>query len=181
MTYKKAAEGKPIQRRDLIGFAITPLLSVLTLKCGAEESSSNRIIWPDLQLIDGNSMRSGEWSYTPAIVVFWETWCPYCRRQNVLMDRLYHAVQSKNIRILGATTEIDEAKVKYYVTSNALSFPVAIVSADFKRQFTKRRVIPMTCLVSERGTLLQAIPGEMAWEDVQSLPTELLRNQRSST
>ncbi len=111
----------------------------------------------------------------PAIVVFWETWCPFCKRHNGHMEKLHQATRGKKLRILGATTETDEAKVQAYVQSNQLHFPVALVDRDFRSQFTTRRVIPLTCLVSASSQLMQVIPGEMAYDDVLSLGTEVMK------
>ena len=44
-----------------------------------------------------------------------------------------------------------------------------MAATAFRAQFTSRRVLPLTCVVSAEGRLLQAIPGEMTLEDVMSL------------
>ena len=140
----------------------------------AKALAANTIQWPALHLVNGPDLKSGEWAGLPAIVVFWETWCPYCKRHNSRVEQLYQATLGKNVRVMGATTEADEAKVKAYVASSELHFPVAMVPPDFRAQVTKRKVIPLTCLVSAAGTLLQVIPGEMTQEDVLALAAQVM-------
>lgn len=140
----------------------------------AKAPAANSIQWPALHLVNGPDLKPGEWAGVPAIVVFWETWCPYCKRHNARVEQLYQATTGKNIRVMGATTETDEAKVKAYVASSQLHFPVATVTPDFRAQFTKRKVIPLTCLISAVGNLLQVIPGEMTQEDVLALATQVM-------
>jgi thiol-disulfide isomerase/thioredoxin len=140
----------------------------------AKASAANTIQWPTLHLVNGPDLKPGDWAGLPAILVFWETWCPYCKRHNARVEQLYQATMSKKMRVMGATTETDEAKVKSYVASSQLHFPVAMVTPDFRAQFTKRKVIPLTCLVSAAGNLMQVIPGEMTQEDVLALATQVM-------
>ena len=173
---KHAGYSNAVSRRTVlgsVGVAASFALGANELP-DAKASAANTIQWPALHLVNGPDLKPGEWTGLPAIVVFWETWCPYCKRHNARVEQLYQATLGKKIRVMGATTETDEAKVKAYVTSSQLHFPVALVTPDFREQFTKRKVIPLTCLVSAAGTLLQVIPGEMTQEDVLALAAQVM-------
>jgi thiol-disulfide isomerase/thioredoxin len=141
----------------------------------APELADDKIVWPELHLADGTSLSPSAWVNTPAVVVFWEPWCPYCKRHNAHIEELYQSTQRKKIRILGVTAEKDISKVRGYIQANQFHFLIAMVGAEFRVQFTTRRVIPMTCLVSAESRLLQAIPGEMLNADVLSLADALLK------
>jgi len=78
------------------------------------------------------------------------------------------------MRVIGVTTEKNEAKVRAYMQSNQFSFPVALIDTEFRSQFTNRVIVPLTCLVSASGRLMQVIPGEMSNEDVLTLESVLL-------
>jgi thiol-disulfide isomerase/thioredoxin len=134
-------------------------------------SASGQIVWPDLSLATGGKIAAQEWADTAAIVVFWETWCPYCKRHNALIHQLFHENSDRRIRILGVAMDGSRAQVQNYLRSNGLDFPVAMGTTSFRSQFTERSVVPMTCLVGFKGQLLQTIPGEMAEKDVMSLPS----------
>lgn len=163
------------RRLVLSGLAATLLPVPLTGSAAGSDSRGGTIAWPELRLVTGGRLKPEAWVDMPAIVVFWETWCPFCKRHNGHMEKLHQATRGKKLRILGATTETDEAKVQAYVQSNQLHFPVALVDRDFRSQFTTRRVIPLTCLVSASSQLMQVIPGEMAYDDVLSLGTEVMK------
>ena len=124
------------------------------------------IDWPVLPLLDGGVLQPSAWLGTPAVVVFWATWCPYCKRHNAHIEKLYQQTLGRNLRVLGVATETDKSRIGSYMQANQLHFPVALADNSFRGQFTQRRIIPMTCLVSERGILKQTIPGEMSQEDV---------------
>ena len=71
--------------------------------------------------------------------------------------------------MLGVTDETDREKIANSVLVQQIHFPIAVAVPAFRTQFTSRRVLPLTCVVSAEGRLLQAIPGEMTLEDVMSL------------
>lgn len=168
-----------ISRRLVLGSAAMAMLPISLAGWAATDPVVTTIVWPELQLVSGTILRQDAWINMPAVVVFWETWCPYCKRHNSRVEQLYQSTLGKRIRVIGATTENNENKVKAYVQSNQLHFPVAMVDTDFRGQFTKRRVVPMTCLVSADGRLVQVIPGEMASADVLSLPAEVMMESKS--
>ena len=163
-----------LSRRQIIAGAFALTLNIAVAANPEELKKDTIILWPELKLISGATLRQDDWLNTPAVVVFWEPWCPYCKRQNSHVDQLYQATLGQKIRIIGVTSETDEAKVKAYIQFNQLRFPVAMVDAQFRTQFTNRQVVPLTCLVSSSGRLIQVIPGEMAHEDVLSLAGKLL-------
>jgi thiol-disulfide isomerase/thioredoxin len=164
-----------VSRRSVLKGAVLGTLP--TLGAAAEpDAFEGRIVWPELHLADGTTLLPAAWANTPAVIVFWEPWCPYCKRHNAHVEDLYQSTLGQKIRIMGATSEMDIAKVRRYLQANQFHFSVAMVGAEFRAQFTTRRVIPMTCLVSAEGRLLQAIPGEMANADVLSLATPLLKS-----
>jgi hypothetical protein len=125
--------------------------------------------WPALTLLDGTTLGPGAWSDTAAVVVFWDISCPYCRRHNGRLQKLHRATQGQPLRALAVALDRDESAVAGYMAANGFEFPVLVGGADLRSRFTRRLVIPMTCLVDRRGRLLQVIPGEMAEDDVLAL------------
>lgn len=176
MTFPSSYSGT-VSRRRVLGGAVATLLPVSTTGYAADLDSPDRtIVWPALRLVAGGVLKPAAWIDMPAIVFFLETWCPFCKRQSLHMEKLHQSALGKPFRVLGATMETDEAKVQAHFQSNQLHFPVALVDRDFRSQFTKRSVIPLTCLVSASGQLMQVIPGEMAYEDVLSLGPTVMKS-----
>jgi peroxiredoxin len=133
------------------------------------------IEWPAVQLLDGRTLAPDSWRGQSAVIVFWETYCPYCKRHNAHIDKLFRSLmnqQTQSLRVLGVALDTDEAAVRRYMASNDFSFPVALDGGVLRRRFTQRRVIPMTCLLDAQGRLVQAIPGEMAEDDVMELASK---------
>ena len=133
------------------------------------------VAWPTVKLLDGGVVGPNGWRGHPVMVVFWATYCPFCKRHNAHLDKVYRALQPSGLRVLGVALDTDEALVRKYMTQNSYQFPVAMDGGLLRRQFTTRRVIPLTCLVDRQGRLVQSIPGEMFEEDVMETAQALLK------
>lgn len=141
-------------------------------------AAPRRIDWPAATLLDGTPLPPAWWQGHPAIVVFWATWCPFCRAHNVHLDKLYASLDRASpsaARILGVAIDADRALVARTVAERKYRFPVTVDDGTWRARFATRRVIPVTCLVDARGVLVQSIPGEMFEEDVMELPAVLAK------
>ena len=133
------------------------------------------IDWPTLHLPDGQTLAPASWQGQGAVVVFWATYCAYCKRHNAHVDKLYRASRGLPLRVLGVALDSDEQAVRRYMAANDYCFPVAVGGVGLRVQLTPRRVIPMTCLIDRQGRLLQAIAGEMFEDDVLALAQAVTR------
>ncbi|MGE4089127.1 MAG: TlpA disulfide reductase family protein [Immundisolibacter sp.] len=123
--------------------------------------------WPEVTLLDGSR-------WTPAaqraqVVVFWSVSCPFCKRHNAHIDRLYRAAADGGPQVLTVSRDRDVAAVQRYLSVNGYGFPVTLAHDALAAVLAARRIIPLTVLVDARGRLKQAIPGEMFEEDVMEL------------
>lgn len=125
--------------------------------------------WPPIQLLDGSILAPESWRGQAAVVVFWETYCPYCKRHNARIDKLHQATRGAGLSVLSVALDTDETVVRRYMASNKFSFPVALDGGVLRQRLTTRRVIPMTCVLDAQGRLVQSIPGEMSEDDVMEL------------
>ena len=152
-------------RRQLLGAAGLAIAAPAGLAVAASEF----VNWPVMTLLDGQVLKPEDWRDMAAVLVFWTTWCPYCRRHNARIDRLHRASAGANLRVLGVALDGDAAAVKRYMQSGNFSFPVLVGMPGLRDQFTSRQMVPMTCLVDRQGRLRQVIAGEMAEDDVAGL------------
>ena len=157
----------PDRRLVLAGLALAWVRGLSAAEAPAEPHEA--IKWPPMTLLDGETLGAEEWKDTAAVVVFWATWCPYCRRHNARIEQLRLAATGPHLRILSVVLDGDEVSVRQYMKTNGFHFPVVVGRPELRALFTQRRVIPMTCLVDRRGRLMQAIPGEMSEDDVLAL------------
>ncbi len=127
------------------------------------------IAWPPLRSVQGQDLPPAHWAGVPTVVVFWATWCGFCRRHNAHVDRLQRSVDPAGLRVLAVALDTDAAAVRRYLQQTGYGFTTVADGTALRERFTPRRVIPMTCTVGADGRLLQAIPGEMSEDDVMGL------------
>lgn len=161
--------GAPITRRAALAVAGGLLANGLVDAAVRPIERGEPVVWPPLTLLGGQLLSADAWKDTAAVIVFWATWCPYCRRHNARIDKLHRAFASEHLRVLGVALDGDEAAVRRYLSVNGYSFPVVAGDAALRGRFSARQVIPMTVLVNRRGLFVEAIPGEMAEDDVLAL------------
>ena len=161
-----------MKRRGLVLAGATALATRPAL---AQPDAARSIDWPVIQLLDGSTLAPASWQGQAAVLVFWATYCPYCRRHNAHVDALHQAARGQPLRVLGVALDRDVDAVRRYMASTGYRFPVSMDGIALRQRFTARRVIPMTCVVDKQGRLLQSIPGEMAESDVLELASLALR------
>ncbi|MGD9945356.1 MAG: TlpA disulfide reductase family protein [Burkholderiaceae bacterium] len=124
---------------------------------------------PPLRTLDGARLDPRSWRGVPTIVVFWATWCEFCRRHNPRIDALYRTADASRLRIIGVAIDGPLDKVRRHVAEAGYRFPVVVDDGRLRPRFSNRRVVPTTCIVETDGRLRQCIPGEMSDEDVREL------------
>ncbi len=150
--------------------------TLVSLPAWAEPAAIGEVVqWPRLPLLDGSVLEPGDWRGQPALVVLWATYCPFCKRHNAHLDKLFEQTRSQGLRILAVAQDTDERLVRQYMVNNAYRFPVAMDGGQVRSRLTSRRVIPMTCAIDRQGRLAQLIPGEMFEEDLFDLARGLLK------
>ncbi len=160
--------GSLSRRRSIAGVGAL-LASGLVDATAQQIDQGGLMVWPTLKLLDGRVLTADAWQDTAAVVVFWATWCAYCRRHNARIDQLHRRSAGAHLRVVGMALDGDDAAVRRYMTVNGYSFPVVVGDGGLRERFTSRRVIPMTALVDRNGRVGQVIPGEMAEDDVLAL------------
>jgi thiol-disulfide isomerase/thioredoxin len=106
------------------------------------------------------------------LVNFWATWCPDCREEFPLLERLYRRHRRAGLDIVAAS--IDEGGRKAvlpFVAAAAPSFTVCL--ADRKTQAAYSvRALPASFLIGPDGRLLKAYVGAL---DGAALENDILR------
>ena len=164
-----------MKRRAVLPACVCAVLAPLPARA---DGPPRRVDWPAVTLLDGTLLPPASWRGRPAIVVFWATWCPFCRSHNVHLDKLFASLDATapaSPRILAVAIDTDRALVARTVAERRYRFPVTVDDGTLRARFATRRVIPTTCLVDRSGLLVQTIPGEMFEEDVMELPATLAK------
>lgn len=153
-----------LTRRHLLGGLAAVAASPLQATPAAP---GEPVRWPEVTLLDG--ARWAPAADRAQVVVFWSVTCPFCKRHNAHVDKLYRAAGDGGPQVLTVSRDRDAAAVRRYLAANGYTFPVSLDAEPMAAALSTRRIIPLTLLVDRSGRLKQAIPGEMFEEDVMEL------------
>jgi thiol-disulfide isomerase/thioredoxin len=152
------------QRRALLAAGAMAMLPAWAQRVGPVATP---FAWPAITLLDGQVLPPAAWQDTAAVLVFWATHCPFCRRHNVHVEKLHRAVAGKPLRVLTLSSDRDPKLVQRYMQSNGYTFPVSLLDTEALRlSLALLRTLPTTVGISRRGRVGLALPGEMFEEDV---------------
>ena len=83
----------------------------------------------ELQDRDGKLRKLAEWTGRPLVVNFWATWCPPCRREIPLLNKLRVDRKNQNLEIVGIAVDFRE-DVLAYAKKEHISYPLLIGEED---------------------------------------------------
>ncbi len=135
----------------------------------AAPAPGERVVWPEVTLLDGTHWGPADAAGQAVVVVFWSTTCPFCRRHLVHVSRLQGAVAGLPLQLLTVARERDVQAVQRYMTAAGHRFAVTLDAEPMAAALSPRRMIPLTVTVDRAGHLKQVIPGEMFEADVLEL------------
>ncbi len=155
-----------MKRRDWIGGSLAALGALAVPPLRAQGAP---FPWTDLRLLDGSVLPATAWHDTAAVLVFWATHCPFCRRHNPHVEKLHRAAAGTRLRVLTFAGDRDPAVVQRYLREHRYTFPVSMDGEPLRQRLGLTRKIPLTLGVDRRGRIGLPIPGEMFEEDVMEL------------
>lgn len=77
--------------------------------------------------VEGKSISLADLSDKPTLIVFWARWCPHCRVELPVVEKIYKDLGPKSVNILGISLDTDAAGARKFLSDNHISFPMAIV------------------------------------------------------
>jgi len=107
-------------------------------------------------------------------VNFWATWCPPCRAELPMIQKLYNDYKD-NVAFVFVTSENWEIVDKFF-KDKGYELPVYNSTSTPPNSFTKTNSIPVTYLIDKSGNILISKTGAADWNSkkVRSLLDDLI-------
>ncbi len=86
-----------------------------------------------------------------AVLVFWTTWCPYCRTIVPQMEKLY---REDKVGVIGIDVGESRAKVEGFIRKFAVSYPVALDTDGRVANLYKVRGVPAIIALDQSGEIM---------------------------
>ena len=103
------------------------------------------------------------------IIQVWASWCPYCHKQNLNLQKLAPQLSPDKALIVALSVDRDEFSAKNYAEEHAWSFLTAMMTPEWSATLGKRRGIPELYVVDPQGKVVQKEFGLMVDADLFEL------------
>ncbi len=107
----------------------------------------------------------------PTLLIFWEVWCPHCRREVPKVQRLWESLHPKGLQIVGLTKitkSSTEQKVADFIAQQKLTYPIAKEKGGLSRYFSVRG-IPAAAIVKDGKVIWRGHPASLSDKFLESL------------
>lgn len=102
------------------------------------------------------------------LIVFWELWCPHCKREVPVLDALYQEYHPKGLQMVGLTRlsrNISTTKVKDFISAEKVTYPIAKTGSASSQYFSVSGIPDAVVLHN----------GKVVWKgNPKALPTDKL-------
>lgn len=130
---------------------------IFSLHSQAQEAKPDKIFAPQWELYDeSNSLtRSSDFEGKPLIIHFWATWCPYCKKLQPGLDRLYKKYQPQGLKLVAISFREDEgATPQASLMERGHSFNTLVKGDNVAEQLFAVKGTPTTVFIGKDGTIL---------------------------
>jgi thiol-disulfide isomerase/thioredoxin len=143
-------------------------VALLAFSVAAAQAQPVEVRWADVALLDGRVLKASELTGRTVVVEFWASWCPFCARQNPLIEKL-HREHGKRLVVLTFTIDKSEDEARAYMKKHGYTFAAAMATPQADRWFGVRRGLPELFVVDPGGRIVFRERGELFEEDVAAL------------
>jgi thiol-disulfide isomerase/thioredoxin len=104
------------------------------------------------------------------LVVFWEIWCPHCKREVPKLQQMYTELKDEGLQVVGLTQinkSATEEKVQAFISTSKLSYPIAKTSAKTNTYFNVSG-IPAAAVVKDGKIVWRGHPAQLNADKLRS-------------
>lgn len=129
----------------------------------------DRVALPPLELLDGGRVDWAALSGKVIVLEFWGSWCPFCARQNPVLDRLYRNHQSRGLEVITISLDKTKDAAIAYMKKGGYAFKVGMVTPAWNDIYKQRKGLPQLMVIDRRGQLVMIEVREMMEEDIADI------------
>lgn len=102
------------------------------------------------------------------LVDFWATWCPPCRSELPMLNKLYSEYSGRGLEIIGMTVDQGDPKaIAHKVAQLGLRYPAVLAGPEVQQTFGGIRVVPTKFLLDKEGKVRKFYQGVVSEKDLR--------------
>lgn len=103
--------------------------------------------------LDGESFSNESVNGNVVLLQFWTTWCPYCRREQPMIDRLSKELSNKGVVVLAVDVAESEAEVRDYLERSPRAVPIVLTRDTNLVNLFSPREFPTYVVIDRQGNV----------------------------
>lgn len=80
--------------------------------------------------LDGKEVKLSDYKGKVVLVNFWASWCPPCKEEMPIFEKVYQKYRDKNFVILAVNMDTSEGALKEFLEKNRYSFPIVRIKGE---------------------------------------------------
>lgn len=141
----------------------SPPSSVWTLELG------RAVQLPKLELLNGRPWKLDDHRGKVVILEFWHSRCPFCMKQNPLLDAFFKEHESKGLEVVTVTIDKKKADAEKYMKDHDYKFGAGLADATWHAIYKSRKGLPQLFVIDRQGVLQAIELGEMFPDELAEL------------
>ena len=140
----------------IITFFTLIFFTTLTFAQVAPETDELPLM-PQWQLYneEGLLVKSSDFLGKPLVIHFWATWCPYCKKLQPGLDKLYQKYQADGLQMIAVSIrEDDGATPQKELDSRGMSFKTLVNGTEMARNLFNVSGTPTTVFIDKTGHIV---------------------------
>ncbi len=118
--------------------------------------------------VDGRPLSLAGLRGRVALVTFWATWCPPCRQEMSLLERLHRGLTTEGLTVVGVNVREEASAILEYADALGLTFPL-ILDPQGEIQGAYGVIgLPTTFLIARDGRAVARAIGPRDWGGPQA-------------
>ena len=104
------------------------------------------------------------------LVVFWEEWCPHCKREVPKVQQIYSDLKGQGLQVVGLTKVTRGAtddKVQSFIAENKIEYPIAKENGELSTYFNVSG-IPAAAVLKDGKVVWRGHPAQLTEDRLKS-------------
>lgn len=139
-------------------FTFLTVILMTTFSFAQEQAQTAELsVMPEWQLYneEGLLVKSSDYLGKPLVIHFWATWCPYCKKLQPGLNKLYQKYQADGLQMIAVSIREDEgATPQAELNSRGMSFKTVINGTDIARNLFNVSGTPTTVFIDKTGHIV---------------------------
>jgi thiol-disulfide isomerase/thioredoxin len=124
---------------------------------------------PKLELLNGRPWKLDDHRGKVVILEFWHSRCPFCMKQNPLLDVFFKEHESKGLEVVTVTIDKKKADAEKYMKDHGYRFGAGLADATWHAIYKSRKGLPQLFVIDRQGVLQAIELGEMFPDELAEL------------